>query len=64
MTLKIRIQVPKNGGGYEAKVEQTTVPSQILEPGDEMEIYVYQGNEINITEMPAGTKAALSGQAN
>lgn len=41
MTLKIRIQVPKNGGGYEAKVEQTTVPSQILEPGDEMEIYVY-----------------------
>ena len=61
--MKIRIQVPKNGGGHEAKVEQTTVPSHILEPGDEMEIYVYQGNEINITEMPAGTKAALNGQA-
>ena len=25
MTLKIRIQVPKNGGGYEAKVERIEV---------------------------------------
>lgn len=59
MTLKVRIQVPKNGGNYEAKIEQSTVPTHILEPGDEIEIYVYGGNEIHITEVPAGTKAAL-----
>lgn len=64
MTLKIRIQVPKNGGGYEAKVEQTgSATPVVMEPGDELEIYVHSGNEIRVTEVPAGTKAALSGAA-
>lgn len=58
MTLKVRIQVPKHSGPYEAKVEQTGGAAPVvLEPGDEMEIYVHNGNEIKITEVPQGTKA-------
>lgn len=56
MTLKVRIQVPKNGGPYEAKVATPNV-GYTLEHGDEVELYVYSGNEITITEVPAGTKA-------
>ncbi|WP_182341926.1 crAss001_48 related protein [Comamonas koreensis] len=59
MTLKIRIQVPKNGGSYEAKVE-TAITGQILEPGDEVELYVYPGSDILIKEVPAGSKARPS----
>ncbi|GDY37710.1 hypothetical protein [Acidovorax sp. NB1] len=61
MTLKVRIQVPKNSGPYEAKVEQTggAAPA-VLEPGDEMEIWVHSGNEIKVTEVPLGTKASAS----
>lgn len=58
MTLKVRIQVPKNSGPYEAKVEQTSgAASVVLEPGDEMEVYVHSGNELKIVEVPLGTKA-------
>jgi hypothetical protein len=57
MTLKVRIQVPKNGGPYEAKV-QIGAAAHFLEPGDEIETYVYGGQEVHVTEVPAGTKAA------
>lgn len=61
MTLKVRIQVPKNSGPYEAKVEQTGGAAPVvLEPGDEMEMYVHSGNEIKVTEVPLGTKASAS----
>lgn len=56
-----RIQVPKNSGPYEAKVEQTGGATPVvLEPGDEMEMYVHSGNEIKVTEVPLGTKAGAS----
>lgn len=58
MTLQVRIQVPKANGPYEAKVEQTGSATPIfLEPGDELNAYVHSGNEIRVTEVPAGTKA-------
>lgn len=61
MTLKVRIQVPKNSGPYEAKVEQTGGSAPVvLEPGDEMEVYVHSGNELKITEVPLGTKASAA----
>lgn len=60
MTLKVRIQVPKNGGPYEAKVKVGHA-EHILEPGDELEAYVHSGAEINVSEVPAGTKAAKAG---
>ena len=57
MTLKVRIQVPKNNGPYEAKV--TIGPKDhILEPGDEIETNIYDGHEVHVSEVPAGTKAA------
>jgi hypothetical protein len=40
MTLKIRIQVPKDAGPYEAKV-RIGATNNILAPGDEIEAYVY-----------------------
>jgi len=64
MTLKLRIQVPRNGGDYEARVSQGNgAPEVILAPGDEMELYVYDSNQINITEAPAGTKDNHTAQA-
>lgn len=59
MTLKIRVEVPLNGGPYEAKVRIGAV-EHILAPGDAVEGYVYSGHEVQVSEVPAGTKAALA----
>lgn len=56
MTLKVRIQVPKNNGPYEAKVKIGST-DHYLEPGEEIEQYVYEGQEAHISEVPAGSKA-------
>jgi hypothetical protein len=58
MTLKIRIEVPKDGGPYEAKV-RIGATEHILAPGDSVEGYVYSVNEVHVTEVAKGTKAAL-----
>lgn len=63
MTLKIKIEVPANGGPYEAQVaESNGNPAHVLAPGEAIELYVHSGNTITVTEMPAGTKAAMSAQ--
>lgn len=56
MTLKIRIQVPKNNGPYEAKVTIGTT-DHYLEPGEEIETYLYDGQQVHVAEMAAGSKA-------
>lgn len=63
MTLKIKIEVPANSGGYEAQVAQSNgAPARVLVPGESVELYVYDGNTITVSELPAGTKAAMSAQ--
>ena len=58
MTLKIKIEVPLDGGPYEAQIaESNGNPSRVLAPGDSAEFYVHSGNSITVTELPAGTKA-------
>lgn len=60
MTLRIKIEVPADGGPYEAQVaESNGNPARVLTPGECVEIYVHSGNQITVTELPAGTKAAL-----
>jgi len=56
MTLKIRIQVPKHGGHHEAKVTIGGT-DHYLAPGDEKETYLYEGQEMHVSEVPAGSKA-------
>ena len=61
MTLKIRIEVPKDAGPYEAQVMHGT-NEHVLAPGDVLEVHVWSLQDVHITEVPAGTKAA-KGQA-
>lgn len=56
MTLKVRIEVPKDAGPYEAKVV-IGATEHILAPGDHVEGYVYTGHEVHVSEVPAGAKA-------
>lgn len=61
MTLRIKIEVPADGGPYEAKItESNGSPARILVPGESVELYVHSGNSIQVTELPAGTKAAAA----
>ena len=63
MTLKIKIEVPTGGGPYEAQVAQSNgAPARVLVPGESVELYVYDGNTVTVTELPTGTKAAMSAQ--
>jgi len=57
MTLTVRIQVPKANGPYEAKV---TVGKMVtyLEPGDELQATLYDGQDMHVSEALQGTKAA------
>ena len=58
MTLKIKIEVPADGGPYEALVaESGGNRPRMLAPGDSAEFYVHSGNSLTVTELPAGTKA-------
>lgn len=62
MTLRIKIEVPTNGGPYEAQVSQSNGnPAAILAPGDSLELYIHSGNTISVTELPAGSKAKAAG---
>lgn len=64
MTLRIKIEVPADGGPYEAKIaESNGNPARILTPGESIELYVHSGNSIQVTELPAGTKAAANSSA-
>ena len=59
MTLKIRIQVPTDAGQHEAKV-RIGATEHILAPGETVEGFVYAGQDIVVSEVPVGTKAALA----
>ncbi len=66
MTQQIRIQNLEDGGPYKVKVSATecryevdkdgasmtkeVVESHVLEPGDEADIYIWDGKEIEIVE--------------
>lgn len=59
MTLRIKIEVPADGGPYEAKItESNGNPARILAPGESVELHVHSSNSIYVTELPAGAKAA------
>lgn len=62
MTLRVQIKAMLNSGNHEARVVVGTM-QYFLKPGDSTEVTIYEGQDVLVSEVAAGTGERVAAEA-